>query len=144
MKKLILAAVILLVTTAHTFAISITVTLTTKAHWDGSSCAYAPQGICVRLTLGTEMLSTNEVNGNMSYDKARGIILTFSKSKDLQKKGNSSLFANNSFIVDGDSPISYSLLRKIGYSISKDYTIKKGKYSYSTEGDIITVIIPVN
>jgi hypothetical protein len=141
MKKLIVAAVILLSTTAQMFAgITVGIVVSTKSHWDGSVCAPTEKGCCIRIFTGGAFLSKDEFGGNIFYDRTQGLVLTLSK-KDLGSTLFSSYFGGGTFLVDADSPISSDVLQKISFS-SKSFTIKQGKYQYSIDGDIITIIIP--
>jgi hypothetical protein len=138
MKKLIIAAVVVLGMSVQAFAI--TITINTKSQWDGTACGEATKGLCIRL----DLLSTPSdvsFNGNMVYDRSQGLVLTFSKSKDMTRSTFSTYFSGGNFLVDGDSPIAGEVLKSINYPYAS-MTIKQGKYQYTVDGDIITVVIP--
>jgi hypothetical protein len=140
MKKLIIAAVVLVSMSIQAFAL--TITINTKSQWNGSACAEATKGLCIRMDLLSTPSSTS-FNGNIAYDRSQGLILTFSKSKDLTRTTYSAYFNEGSFLVDGDSSIPADVLKGINYPYTS-MTIKQGKYQYSVDGDIITVVIPTN
>jgi hypothetical protein len=144
MKKLIIAAVILIGATVQSFAIGITIQCKSNYDRDSRSCFESTRGLCMIISAFTTP-SANTFNGNISYDRSQGIVLTFSKSKDMTRTIFSTYFSGENFLVDGDSQISPEVLTAIKYPyVSTGFVIKEGKYKYSINGDIITVVIPVN
>lgn len=145
MKKILVIAAILVASSLKMMAgITVGVTFTTKAHWNGSECANVDKGLCVRLTVGTAIQTSESFTGSMTYDKAQGLILTFNKVKELDRSILNSYFGQGAFHVDADSPISNEVLQKIGFpNASKGFTILKSNYKYIQNGDNLTVVIPV-
>ncbi|MBA3284343.1 MAG: hypothetical protein H0U27_04705 [Nitrosopumilus sp.] len=146
MKKLLLIAVVFIATTMSSLA-DVTVGFSTKARWDAQvkDCAEA-KGVCIHISFGALVVpSATEFNGKMVYDASKGLVFKFSKSQDMTRTIFSTYFSNNSFYVAGDSPVDAEALLKAGYpsTSSKGFTISQGRYPYSIDGDIITVVIPV-
>jgi hypothetical protein len=139
MKKLIIAAVVVLSMSVQAFAVGITVQC--KAHYDGSDCKPATKGVCIIIKALPEP-SSDSFNGDMIYDRSQSsIVLTFSKSKDMTQTTFASYFNGGTFLIDADSPVSPNVLKSIYYPYSS-LTINQGKYQYTVNGDIITVVIP--
>jgi hypothetical protein len=141
MKKLVIALVAMVVTSVQAFAVGITIQC--KAHYssDTRNCEDATKGVCMIIRAISIEPSSKTFNGNIVFDRSQGFVLTFSKSKDMTQTTYSAYFGGGSFLVDGDSPISTEVLKSISCPYSS-FTIKQGKYLYSVDGDIITVIIP--
>jgi hypothetical protein len=143
MKKLFIAAVVLVAMSVQAIAGEIVITIRTKSTWDGASkvCINSDRGLCMRINALAQRPESTEFNGKISFDRTQGIVIKIAKT-EISKFN---CFSNGVLKVDGDSPIAIDILNKISFpNASKGFTLNAGTYKYLVEGDEVIVIIPLN
>jgi hypothetical protein len=147
MKKLVLVSSLIIVVLTGCFQMStanastpvgLGITFVTKAYWDGQtkSCISRDKGFCFHLTIGTDRPIGGQVLGSASVVN-NVLIFTFSKTTGITSDTFNALFNNGSIVLDGDGTFSSDALSQLG--LSSNYYIPAGTYSYTVNGDIVTI-----
>jgi hypothetical protein len=111
----------------------------TKAYWDGQtkSCLQREKGFCLHISIELNMLP-GHIIGSINYSPIDGLIFTFNKKTSVLSETFDELFKGGFFIMDGDGTFSDDLLLKLG--LPQGYRIPAGKYPYTENGGIVTVV----
>jgi len=120
--------------------IGIGIDFSSKAYWDGpsKSCLPRDKGCCFHISIDLDVLAPGHINGTLETRQNGEIAFSFSKRGGILPETWKELVKNGYFILDGNGTFSEEVLKKLG--LPPSFKLSEGKYSYSENGDFVTVI----
>jgi hypothetical protein len=149
MKKIIVFSSLLIVilicsfqrsTAGNPSPLGIGIDFSSKAYWDGpsQSCLPREKGCCFHISFDFKVLAPGHIYGTLETRQNNELAFSFSKKGGLLPETWKELVRNGYFVLDGDGTFSEDLLKKLG--LPANFKLSEGKYSYTENGDIATVI----
>ena len=140
MLALIIGISIQTIASTNSLPIGIGIDFSSKAYWDGTtkSCLPRDKGCCFHISIEFKVIEKGQIRGTLETRPNNEIAFSFSKRGGILPETWKELVNNGYFILDGDGTFSEEILRTLG--LSANFRLSVGKYSYTENGDVVTVI----